>query len=560
VFDLRPYQREAVDAVFDSWNTPNKLTGDVNKSVGIILPTGAGKTEIFIEIVRRYVETEKHKKVLILSHKDILVTQTKERIEKRIGVSAGIFQGFKQPRETDQIILSTMQTSCNREKMDFLKQEMQRRSMMNPYLKNEFEVGLIIIDECHRMGCASYESILDYFQGCRVLGCTATPFRGTQVMTNLLDDIAYTISINDLIAMKYLVPPKIIYMESGYAEGFGEDEIMARCLKVYKDKEEGNCAIIYLKTIEEARYTRNVFVNQGVPAECIDASTDKDFREQCFQRFKSGELKVLTTVNVLTEGFDAPNTSAIIIPYPTKSPVTYLQRIGRGLRTQDGGCLVPDHWKQECRIYYGGEQHPTISRQKFERLQEQAIMAGSRSYRTVEEEFDYMKLMKMNGTVMFTWNETVVKAINKFKSMKMTPISSMLNERKFPEKFMDKLDDFIEGAKEKPRFPLRGDATEAQLNILKKKGFGGLDGLSKMQASRLISGIAKVENWKPKDDEEWIIPSGIHKGKKVWEAPIMYWIHLQKKSANSALAAFYRSYQGRNKKEKQEGTHVFGKL
>ena len=311
----------------------------------MILPTGAGKTEIFCKIAERFVQMYPDKSVMVLSHLSLLTQQTMARFKARLPhILTGVFQADQVPDQDAQVIVGTMQTSRDGRKSDFLKLQANR------------EVGLVVIDEAHYLDNPSYNKTLnEWFPKAKQLGCTATPFRSGALMTNYFDKISFSISLQELIDEGFLVPPRLI--EVAYDEKELPD-IMAMTARLYLEKERGKKALVFMTSIEDAKQMRNVLDNHGVKARAITSELLGEERDKVLSAFRRGEIDVLTTVNVLTAGFDSPNVEAIFMPYPTQSPTTYLQRVGRGLRP------CPEVGKEECRIYVCGDA-PAIRREMY---------------------------------------------------------------------------------------------------------------------------------------------------------------------------------------------------
>ena len=109
--------------------------------------------------------------------------------------------------------------------------------------------------------------------------------------------------------------------------------------------------LVFAASTEHAHTMASLLALEGVAAAAIDYRTDPSVRRRSVERFRRGDLQVLTNYNVLTQGFDAPAVRAIYVARPTFSPNNYQQMIGRGLRGPANGgkpmCLivnVRDNW------------------------------------------------------------------------------------------------------------------------------------------------------------------------------------------------------------------------
>jgi DNA repair protein RadD len=169
-----------------------------------------------------------------------------------------------------------------------------------------------------------------------VLGLTATPVRADgKPLSALYSDIVSVSTVPQLIRMGYLVRPRHYAPERPDltkvgAKGGDYDE---RELSIAVDKPDlvGNIVA--------------EFLGAGIRAEHVDGTTPLWQRNQILQRFASGETTVVSSVGIMTEGYDNPRISAVVLARPTMSLGLYLQMVGRGLRTLDGksDCLILDH-------------------------------------------------------------------------------------------------------------------------------------------------------------------------------------------------------------------------
>jgi superfamily II DNA or RNA helicase len=247
-FILRDYQLDCVEAVMEDLKE--------NDRIGVIQSTGAGKTEQFIEISKRYIDDNPDKIVLVLSHLSILTSQTANRYRKRIpGLSVGILQGQRQPKISDKIVIATIQSAHDETK---IRKWLRGR---------QFKVGLIIADECHRLiSTQTFEKARKQHHA-KLIGFTATPFRENTLMTNLFGTISYTISMQELIDKKRLVPFELNQII--IPRDTSSDERIMKTLALYLEKEKDNPAVMYWQTVEEARTARNVFESYGISCSVV---------------------------------------------------------------------------------------------------------------------------------------------------------------------------------------------------------------------------------------------------------------------------------------------------
>lgn len=528
-FKLRPYQQEAVQNCLADLQEIQKA--------GLIVPTGGGKTEIFAKVSERFLQLNPGSSVLILSHLSLLTKQTYDRFKERVPhLEVGIFQADQLPSQDAQVIIGTMQTSRDGKKTDFLKFRANR------------EVGLVIIDEAHYLDNASYNKTLnEWFPKAKQLGCTATPFRSGALMTNYFDKISFSISLQELIDQGFLVPPKLVEVEYDEKE---LPDIMAMVARLYLEKEKGRKALVFMTSIEDAKQMRNVLDNHGVKAHAITSELVGDERDKILRAFKDGKIDVLTTVNVLTAGFDSPNVEAIFMPYPTQSPTTYLQRVGRGLRP------CPEIGKTECRIYVCGDA-PAISREQYKKLHEEVLDKGSKKnkFTTFEEDLEYNEADK--SSEIYRWTVTVCETVEKMQALGMEQLASRLNEKAFPKKFLRDIGAFasslplggVTGAVRSPMDP----ATKAQLDVLAIHGFTPecLEGLRKGEASMMVAACLTLrDKWKA---DPFVIAGGKFAGRHVKETNWYYRKFIMDNQPEGEIAQKIRAW------EKQGGKYVKAK-
>lgn len=515
-FTLRPYQNEAVDAVMADLPHYDKL--------GIIEPTGSGKTVQFIEIANRYLNENRNNSVLVMSHLSLLTTQTKRAFRVMAPhLRVGILQAKTRPSTMDNVIISTMQSSRIEDKIEQFKRFSIKK------------VGLIIVDECHHILTASYDTALGYFPDAKVIGCTATPFRSGRLMTNYFDKVSFSISLERLISEGYLVPPRVIAMT--YDEN-SDIERMAMVARLYKDREWGKKAIIFMQTKDQAKAMRNVLVSIGVEARAVTDELTGKARDETFKEFDSGPLQVLTTVNVLTAGFDAPSVEAIFMPYATKSPATYMQRIGRGLR------LCPRIDKSECRIYVFGDA-PSVERKYFEKLTDICLRGDDKDPLAVDTVFDELDWLDESvDPQTYRWTMDICDAVKRMEALGMKDMANKLSTKNFPPKFLKDISRFASHLKPPSGGSIHG-ITKQQSDHLCRQGFKleHIQDLNKMEASQLIA-AATSYFLDGHSDTEFILTAGLHRGKHVKDVPYMYFRSL---SPTSEPVRKWRKYQAKKK-------------
>lgn len=343
---LRPYQSHAVQQCFRLWeNNVLNLLG--------VAAVGAGKTIIASTIMKLHLNSPQ-KRVLFLAHREELLGQTVEKLAMIDNqIVAGIEQGRNVCPPNAQVMVASIATVRN----------IQRLARWSP-LKN---ISLAIVDECHHSTAATYAEVLEAISkenpGRHLLGITATPIRmDGESLSLIFDALAFRVDMPELLDLGYLCPIRGLTIRTNTsienvpvsADGDYDPDKLAEAVDTearnrvvvqsYLARGEGRPAIVFVANVRHAERVAIEFRKHGIAAQAVTGRQKKEERRKIIDAYSRGELQVLTNCAVLTEGFDAPRTSCVIAARPTRSPVTYPQQIGRGLRLHDSkrDCLVID--------------------------------------------------------------------------------------------------------------------------------------------------------------------------------------------------------------------------
>ncbi|HOC54051.1 MAG TPA: DEAD/DEAH box helicase [Verrucomicrobiota bacterium] len=343
---LRPYQGEAVKCCFALWE---------RKVLNLLLvaAVGAGKTIIASVIMKLHLGNP-DKRVLFLAHREELLEQT---LQKLAMIDDQIVAGIEQGRNTCPANAKVMVASIATVK------KIERIARWCP-LKN---ISLVIIDECHHSTANTYAELLHEIStqnpARHLLGITATPIRmDGENLSILFERLAYRIDMPELIDAGYLCPIRGLTIRTNAsiagvpvtAEGDYDPDKLAAAIDTearnrvivqsYLERGENRPAIVFVANVRHAEHLAAEFRKRGLAAQAVFGEQKKEERRQILEDYQQGRLRILTNCQTLTEGYDAPHTSCIIIGRPTRSPVTYPQQIGRGLRLHPSkrDCLVMD--------------------------------------------------------------------------------------------------------------------------------------------------------------------------------------------------------------------------
>jgi DNA repair protein RadD len=348
---LRPYQRAAVEALYDYFaaSAGNPL---------VVMPTGTGKSLCIAGFTREAIAAYGDTRVLILTHvKELIQQNFMALLRAWPEAPAGIYSAGLSRRDIHAQILFAGIQSIHRH-----ARQVQR-------------CDLVLIDEAHLLGrgdSGMYRSFLTQLNEInagllKVVGFTATPYRLDSGMLHegkdrLFTDIAYQVPVLDMIQQGYLCPvvPKqtTTQLDVG-GVGTRGGEFIAKDLEAAVDRDEVTRAavaeivqhgqgrgswLVFCSGVAHARHVRDAIREHGVSAETVTGDTPGPERDGILAAFKAGRLRCVTNANVLTTGFDAPGTDLIALLRPTKSVGLYVQMVGRGTRLAEGkdDCLVLD--------------------------------------------------------------------------------------------------------------------------------------------------------------------------------------------------------------------------
>ena len=326
--ELYGYQQGDIDAIFERFENQN-----TNYHLLYQLPTGGGKTVIFSEIVRRYL-TQSAKKVVVLTHRIELCKQTSKMLNGFDVRNKIINSKIKDlPDQNDY--------SCFVAMVETLKNRINDNKL---HLDN---IGLVIIDEAHYN---SFRKLLSSFKNAFILGVTATPLSSNikMPMHDNYDELIVGDPIESLIQKGYLAKATTFSYDVGltslkvgingdYTVKSSDDlysnmAMQEKLLHAYTEKAIGTKTLIFNNGINTSLYVYETFKEAGYPIRHLDNTSSSEERKEILSWFKKTPDAVLTSVGILTTGFDEPTVKTIILNRATKSLTLYFQMIGRGSR------------------------------------------------------------------------------------------------------------------------------------------------------------------------------------------------------------------------------------
>ena len=342
---LRPYQNNLVSKAVDALQE--------HKNTLAVAATGAGKTIMLADLANRI-----GGKTLVLQHREELIQQNHDKFRL---VNPKAFTSFVKANDKDysgEAVFAMVQTLSRNGNLDKLP---------------KFEH--LIIDEAHHSVAESYiriiERIKDLNPDTLLSGFTATPCRADKkgLRRAGFDNCCAEISTATLVKLGFLVPPKAYTHNlagvdfNGVKKVAGEydmdevaeimdveihnETIFKKWFELAGSKEAGSRkTIVFCSTVNHAVNVCMVFKKHGINAVTISGNTPAREREENLKRFSDGDIQVVCNCAVLTEGFDAPACSCVVLLRPCSAKSTMIQMIGRGLRIDTKAnkqdCIVLD--------------------------------------------------------------------------------------------------------------------------------------------------------------------------------------------------------------------------
>lgn len=329
MFDLRPYQTEALEAI-------DKAEAEGIRRPLVAHATGLGKTVLFSHLLA---ERGRYGRSLVLAHRDELIEQAANKI--RIiapELDLGIVKAERDERHAPVVVASVQSLHA------------RRLATMLP------NFATIVVDEAHHAAAPTYMRILEHFgsfdheDGPLTLGVTATPERGDgRNLGRVWQQVVHEMSILRGIVEGWLVDVRgqVVgtdadldsvkvsrgdFVEAALGEELERSGALTQIARAYRRYAAERVGICFTPTVRTAHALAAELVRVGIAAEALDGTTPTDERRAILRRLRSGETQVVVNCAVLTEGFDEPRVDCIVIARPTRSRPLFVQMIGRGTR------------------------------------------------------------------------------------------------------------------------------------------------------------------------------------------------------------------------------------
>ncbi|GLS88377.1 hypothetical protein GCM10010873_33510 [Cypionkella aquatica] len=329
---LRPRQKAFVERSVAALASRGNTLG--------VAPTGAGKTIMLSAVTGEMIGDGA--KACVLAHRDELTAQNRAKFQRVVpGISTSVIDATEKSWG-GQVVFAMVPTLARTSNLA----DMPR-------------LDLLVIDEAHHAVADSYRRIIDRVResnpDARIFGVTATPNRGDKKgLREVFDNVADQVRLGELIASGHLVPPRTFVIDVGVQDelrsvrktmsDFDMAEvagIMDRApvtdevIRHWKEKAGDRQTVVFCSTVAHAEHVTDAFRAAGVPAALIHGDLAAETRKAILADYAAGDIRVVVNVAVLTEGWDHPPTSCVVLLRPSSFKSTMIQMVGRGLRTVD---------------------------------------------------------------------------------------------------------------------------------------------------------------------------------------------------------------------------------
>ena len=336
-FEPYPYQAAVLEAL-----AAERSAGHTRNLV--VAATGTGKTAIAAFDYQRQIKNGIRPKLLFVAHRKEILLQAQ-----------ACFRSILRDANFGSLMTGDAKPANNREVFASV-QTLKNPVNLTGFARDHFD--MVVADETHHAAADSYDTVLEYFTPKILLGLTATPERadGRSILGYFDGRIAAEIRLPEAIEQNLLVPFNYFVLtdpvsladipwrsghfdvkalENRYTQGNSSKvrtQAFFTALETYAPEKEELRAVVFCVTQEHARYVTGMLAAQGYKAMAVTAETPSADRERVKERLEKGEVEILCTVDVLSEGADFPCINTVVFLRPTESLTVFLQQLGRGLR------------------------------------------------------------------------------------------------------------------------------------------------------------------------------------------------------------------------------------
>jgi DNA repair protein RadD len=332
--ELRDYQQQNVDELRSAMQSARRVL--------YVLPTGGGKTVVFSYIAHQ--ASQKGRRVMIVAHRKEIVRQISKALHRFEVPHALVMPGHD---SSDRAIQVGMVQTVGR--------RLSRGWAYKP--------DLLVTDEAHHAVAGQWAEVAAHWSDALGLGVTATPLRldgkGLKEQFDTMvrgPSVKWLIEHGYLARFRYLAPPMKVdvskvhkrygdYNLKELSEAVDKNTVTGDAVQHYAKYLNGRPSIAFCVSTEHARHVAEQFRASGFRAANVDGAMPAGERDQIIGDFSTGRLNVLTSCDLISEGFDVPAVSGVLLLRPTQSLSMHLQQVGRALRPkEDGGeAIILDH-------------------------------------------------------------------------------------------------------------------------------------------------------------------------------------------------------------------------
>jgi superfamily II DNA or RNA helicase len=336
--ELRPYQQELIERI-------DAAIAAGYRRLLVVAPTGAGKTVVAAALIGDAVG--RGQCCQLLAHRRELIGLASGKLYAA-GIDHGVILAGFPPRLAERVQVASIAT---------LHARAIRTSAMDLP-----PAELIIVDEAHHAPSRTYRRLLEAYPEAVTIGITATPTRSDgRGLGDIFEILIECPPVVELIAGGFLVGTKVFapttpdlegvrvargdYVERELAPRMDQAELVGDIVSHWHRLAERRRTVVFASSVGHSVHLRDEFRRGGVVAEHIDGSTPADERDAILAGLSTGNIEAVTNYGVLTEGWDSPSVSCVVLARPTKHHGLFRQMIGRVLRPVPGktDAIVLDH-------------------------------------------------------------------------------------------------------------------------------------------------------------------------------------------------------------------------
>jgi superfamily II DNA or RNA helicase len=330
MLDLRPYQTDAIGAV-------GQAEREGIRRPLVVHPTGTGKTVTFSHLIAQRADQGR---ALVLVHREELAAQTVQKINMVAPeLRTGIVKADRNEVDAD-VVVASVQTAHRDHRLGQLG-----------------DFATVVVDEAHHAPAPSWTKVLTGVgsfspYGPLTVGFTATPERDGKSLSVWEKVVSY-MSIREAIYGGYLVPvegqtvatsmdlgrvrkTRGDYQDGDLGEALENSGAIEEIADAYAEHAKDRKGVAFTPTVQTAHHLAEALRGRGIPAEALSGATPTEERRAILARLKTGATQVVVNCAVLTEGFDEPSISCVVVARPTKFHGLYVQMVGRGTRLYPG--------------------------------------------------------------------------------------------------------------------------------------------------------------------------------------------------------------------------------